>query len=132
MCILVVDDNADTLDLFSLLLRQLGHTVHGARSGAAALRQMAVLHPDLVFLDLTLPEGDGFEVAKHVRRQPKFSDTKIVAVTGHADSSHRQRAHLAGFDAYLLKPVALADITATIDTVRQTLLSSGHETHPNC
>lgn len=132
LCILVVDDNADTLDLLGLLLRRRGHTVHTAASAARALQHVAALHPDLVFLDLAIPDMDGFEIAKQVRRQPKFTETKIVAITGYDDAAHRQRARYAGFDAYLVKPVAVAQIDAAVNAVREALLRTGHEAHPNC
>lgn len=132
LCVLVVDDNDDTRELLRLLLAAKGHTVHAAASGASALRRIAELHPDLIFLDLAIPDMDGFEVAKQVRRQPRLSETKIVAITGHGDPTHRQRARYAGFDGYLVKPIDLAQIEATIETLRRDLLISGQDAHPNC
>lgn len=132
LCIVVIDDDPDTVDSFAALLRQLGHTVHAARRGPEALAQIEELHPDLVFLDLALPGMDGFEVAKHIRREPRLSETKIIALTGLSQAKHRQRAQYTGFDGYLVKPATLEEIQASIDAVRQTLLSSGQGTHPRC
>lgn len=132
LCILVIDDDQDTVESFAILLRQLGHTVHTARGGPEAIAQLEELHPDLVFLDLALPGMDGFEVAKRIRREPRLTETKIVALTGLSEAKHRQRAQYAGFDGYLVKPATLAEIRASIDEVRQTLLSSGQSTHPSC
>ncbi|HEX5443438.1 MAG TPA: response regulator, partial [Pirellulales bacterium] len=122
LCILVIDDNQDTVDSFALLLQQLGHTVHTACRGPEAMEQIQELHPDLVFLDLALPGMDGFEVAKRIRREPRLTETKIIALTGLSEAKHRQRAQYAGFDGYLVKPAALEEITASIESVRQTLL----------
>lgn len=132
LCILVVDDDAETLRVYGLHLERLGHAVHRARSGVHALEQLAVLHPDLVFLDLGMPDFDGFEVAKRIRNEPRLLATKIVAVTGQDDTRHRQRGLYAGFDGYLVKPVAFEDIEEAIDNVRSELLSSGQQAHPDC
>lgn len=132
LCILVVDDDVDSLQLFSLLLNRAGHTVHVSQSALKAIELIEAIHPDIVFLDLAIPDVDGFEVAKQVRRHPKFTETTIVAVTGYDGPASRQRARDAGFNRYLVKPVPIAEIEAVVETVRQTLLSSGHETHPHC
>lgn len=132
LCIFVIDDDQDTVDSFAMLLRQLGHTVHTACRGTEAMEQIEELHPDLVFLDLALPGMDGFEVAKRIRREPRLTETRIIALTGLSEAKHRQRAQYAGFDGYLVKPATLEQIKASIDAVRQTLLSSGQSTHPSC
>ncbi len=132
LCILVVDDDVDSLHLFSLLLKRAGHTVHISQSAENAIELIEAIHPDIIFLDLAMPEVDGFEVAKQVRRHPKFTETTIVAVTGYDGPAFRERARYAGFDRYLVKPVPIAEIEAVVISVRQTLLSSGHETHPHC
>src|SRR5690349_9668530 len=72
LCILVVDEDVETLRDYGLHLGRLVHTVHQARSGAHALEQIAVLHPDLVFLDLGMPGIDGFEVANRIRSEPRL------------------------------------------------------------
>lgn len=132
LCILVIDDDQDTVDSFAILLQQLGHTVHTARRGAETMALLEEIHPDLVFLDLALPGMDGFEVAKQIRREPRLSETRIIALTGLSEAKHRVRAQYTGFDGYLVKPATLEEIKASIDAVRNTLLSSGHETHPSC
>lgn len=132
LCIVIIDDDQDTVDSFAMLLRQLGHTVHTARRGHDALELLDDLNADLVFLDLALPAMDGFEVAKRIRREPRLSETKIIALTGLSEAKHRQRAQYAGFDGYLVKPATLEEIQTSINTVRQTLLSRGQQTHPSC
>jgi len=132
LCILVVDDDVETLRVYGLHLGRLGHTVHQAHSGAHALEQIAVLHPDLVFLDLGMPGMDGFEVANRIRSEPRLLATKVIAVTAYDDTAHRQRGIYTGFDGYLVKPVAFEAIEAMIDSVRNALLGSGQHTHPEC
>lgn len=132
LCILVIDDDQDTLRVLAVLLGQLGHMVHTAPRGTAALEQIEYLHPDLVFVDLAIPDMDGFEVAKRIRHKPRLADTKIVAISGYGDASHRQRALVLGFDGYLLKPIELGDVEGMIDSTRTALLMSGSAAHPNC
>ncbi|HJT32464.1 MAG TPA: response regulator [Pirellulales bacterium] len=132
LCILVIDDDQDTVDSFAILLQQLGHAVHTARRGPDALMQIETIHPDLVFLDLALPGMDGFEIAKQIRREPRLSETKIIALTGLSEAKHRLRAQYTGIDGYLVKPATLEEIKASIEAVRNTLLSSGQPTHPAC
>jgi CheY-like chemotaxis protein len=132
LCILVVDDDIDSLHLFSMLLRRAGHTVHVSQSALKAIELIEAIHPDIVFLDLAMPDVDGFEVAKQVRRHPRFTETTVVAVTGYDGAAFRERARYAGFNKYLVKPVPIAEIETVVETVRQALLGSGHETHPHC
>lgn len=132
LCILVIDDDQDTVDSFAILLQQLGHTVHTARRGAEAIVLLDEIHPDLVFLDLALPGMDGFEIAKQIRREPRLSETKIIALTGLSEAKHRLRAQYTGIDGYLVKPATLDEIKESIEAVRNTLLSSGQPTHPAC
>lgn len=132
LCILVVDDNPDAADVLGMLLRVLGHTVHIAHSGAAALEQIEVLHPDLIFLDLGMPDMDGYEVARRVREESRLAETRIIAVTGYADQRRRDLATEAGFDDYLIKPTNVADLQAVIERTRDMLVKSGQHSHPNC
>ncbi|MCW5621956.1 MAG: PAS domain S-box protein, partial [Burkholderiales bacterium] len=102
--ILVVDDNADSADTMSMLLRIWGHTVSVAHAGAQAL-QLARKHaPDLILLDIGLPGMDGFEVARRLRKG-KARRAMLLAVTGYSQAEDRLHALAAGFDDYLVKPV---------------------------
>jgi CheY-like chemotaxis protein len=132
LCILVVDDDLDTLRVLAVLLGRLGHTVHTAPHGTGALEQIEYLQPDLVFVDLAIPDMDGFEVAKRIRHKPRLAETKIVAISGYGDAKHRQRALVLGFDGYLLKPIALAELEGMINSTRMALLTKGQVAHPNC
>jgi two-component system CheB/CheR fusion protein len=103
--VLVVDDNADAANTLALLIRGLGaNDVHVALSGAEALPLAERLKPDTVFLDLKMPEMDGFEVAQRLRQEPWSEDTWLVALTGWGLEEHKRRAAEAGFDQHLTKP----------------------------
>ena len=103
--ILVVDDNADAARALDALLRSLGHETSVAYGGAQALSMAVEFRPDVVLLDIGMPDVDGYEVARQLRsleNQPAF---RIVAVTGWGQEPDRQKAREAGFDWHLVKPV---------------------------
>ena len=105
--ILVVDDHRDAARVLGLLLDSLGHEVQTATDGQQALDTIASFHPDIVFLDIGLPQLDGYEVARRVRKRPDLSRTKLIALTGWSHAEDRQRTREAGFDAHLVKPVGV-------------------------
>ena len=105
LCILIVDDNVDAAHMLGMLCEEFGHDVDGAHDGVAGLDAARRLRPDVIFLDLALPGMDGLEVARRLRQDPSLRDARIIAVTGSAGEEERQRAHDAGFDQYLVKPV---------------------------
>jgi CheY-like chemotaxis protein len=106
--ILVVDDNVDAADTLADLLRHAGNEIHTAHTGRAALEAYARHAPQWVLLDLGLPDIDGFEVCRRLRAAPGGADLKVIAVSGWGQAADRQRAHEAGFDLHLTKPVDLA------------------------
>lgn len=101
--ILVVEDNADTRELLETWLGMLGHEVETAPDGRAGLELIARIQPDLAFLDIGLPEMDGYEVAKNLRADGHA--TYLVALTGYGRPEDRARALDAGFDDYIVKPL---------------------------
>ncbi len=105
--VLVVDDNMDSADSLTLLLRLMGHTAHTVYSSEAALAAAERFCPDVVLLDIGLPRMDGYEVARSLRALPGGSDLRIIAVTGYGQPDDFRRSHAAGFDQHLVKPVDL-------------------------
>jgi len=103
--ILVVDDNADAADIISMLLKHDGHLVRTVYTGAAALQAADTFHPDLVLLDVGLPDMNGYAVARLLRKKPGFDKVCLAALTGYGQESDRQSALEAGFDQHLVKPV---------------------------
>jgi CheY-like chemotaxis protein len=101
--VLVVDDNADTATSLALLLRESGHEVRTAADGPTALNMALDYRPDVAVLDVGLPGLDGVEVAKRMRQQPILQKVVLIALTGYAKKSDRQRSQQAGFDHYLIK-----------------------------
>jgi CheY-like chemotaxis protein/uncharacterized protein YbcI len=115
--VLVVDDNRDGADALGLLIEELGNQVHVTYGGAKALEVATAFRPDLMFVDLVMPDMDGFGLIMRFRQIPAFAQTRIVAITGHADEEHKSSAIKAGFDTVLFKPVTLSAIKSVLASV---------------
>ena len=115
--VLIVDDNRDGADALGLLAEAFGNQVHVTYGGIQALDVATAFRPDVMLIDLAMPDMDGCVLGKRFRQIPTFAKTKIVAITGHADEGHRNLAKKAGFDAVLAKPVALDEIKAVLANV---------------
>lgn len=103
--ILLVDDNVDSAEVLGALLEQMGHEVFVAYTGARALEMAHERRPDVVFLDLALPDISGFDVALGIRKDAGLAAARIVGLTGFGSEEHRRRATECGIDQYLVKPV---------------------------
>ena len=117
--VLVVEDNIDTADSLSMLLRLYGHDVQLVRTGPTALEMAAAWRPDLVLLDIGLPGLDGYEVAKRLREKPEFKNVTMCALTGYTPSeADRQRQQETGFDHYFVKPLNLPKLLELLNIVK--------------
>lgn len=103
--ILVVDDHADTVLGLSRLLILLGHDVQTAHDGKEALAIVDRFLPDLILMDIGLPDLDGYQVAARLRERDCCKETVIVAVSGYGQEEDRRRSREAGFDHHLIKPL---------------------------
>jgi CheY-like chemotaxis protein len=117
--VLLVDDYADTADILAQLLEHQGFQTATAYTGAQALELAETLRPDVVLLDLSLPDCTGFDVCKRLREQPWGKDMLIVAVTGWMSHKDFPQAQLDAFDAFIAKPTSSATITEVIRQCRQ-------------
>ncbi|HLU07168.1 MAG TPA: PAS domain S-box protein [Woeseiaceae bacterium] len=118
--VLVVDDNRDSADLQATLLQHNGHSVRTAYDGTDALEVAAKFRPDVILLDIGLPEIDGYEVAYRVRQQPDLDGVVLVAMTGYGQPEDRQRSQAVGFDHHLVKPAEFADLQSILASVQET------------
>jgi two-component system, chemotaxis family, CheB/CheR fusion protein len=109
--ILVVDDNADVADSLAMLLRLEGHEVQVAYSAPGTFEAVQRMRPEAVFLDIGLPQMDGYEIARRLRADPAAQGVHLIALTGYGQERDRERAREAGFGTHLVKP---ADIDAVI------------------
>jgi PAS domain S-box-containing protein len=103
--VLVVDDNAEAADMLAMLLTEVGCDVRTAYRGETAVLEAERFRPDLVLLDIGLPDTSGEEVCRRIRAYPWGTTVVIVAVTGWGQEHDRHRSALAGFDQHLVKPV---------------------------
>jgi CheY-like chemotaxis protein len=106
--VLVVDDNAVNLELTTALLEVAGCAVLTVESGVEGLRLAREAQPDLIVLDIQLPDVSGYDVARHLKADPRTAWIPIMAFTAHAMLGEKERAAAAGCDAYLTKPVDAA------------------------
>lgn len=112
--VLVVDDNPAVADGLALLVEALGHEVMTLYSGNEVLPYVTQYQPDVVFLDIGMPETDGYTVARSLRNLPGRPHMNVVALTGYGDLDTVRRCHAAGFDQHLLKPADLASLKAIL------------------
>jgi CheY-like chemotaxis protein len=114
--LLIVEDNADARQALRTLLEVLGHEVHEAADGESGFAAALALKPDVVLIDLGLPQIDGYEVARRLRKMNQTM--RLVALTGYGRAIEVQRAREAGFDEHLLKP-------ATTEQLRKAIAGAG-------
>ena len=107
MLVLIVDDNADTTETAALLFAAWDHEIRVAHTGPEALQVASDFEPEIILLDIGLPEIDGYEVARRLRQDPRFKDTLMIAMSGYGQNTDQQRSREAGFDEHLVKPVDL-------------------------
>src|SRR6185436_8870257 len=108
--ILIVDDNVDAADSIAMLLSMEGHQTRTVNTARAALLAAPEFQPEVVLLDIGLPEMDGYEVARRLREQNGAHRMRLVAVTGYGQPADRRRARAAGFDEHMVKPVEPATL----------------------
>lgn len=102
---LVVEDNLDSVHMLALLVRAMGYEADFAINGYAALEVAERFRPDIVLLDLALPDVSGWTVARQLRKLPEGRRARIYAMTGYYGPAERDRSLAAGCDDHLLKPL---------------------------
>lgn len=113
--ILIVDDNHAATDSLAALLSHVGHAVQKAYSGGAAIERVLATSPDVILLDIGLPDMDGYAVARELRANKVTAI--VVALSGYGQESDKQRAFDAGFDYYLVKPVGIREIESVLKKI---------------
>jgi signal transduction histidine kinase/DNA-binding response OmpR family regulator len=103
--VLVVDDNEDAAETLAMVLQQSGYHTRTAFDSRSALATVATWTPDVVILDIGLPDISGYDVARELRRDARFASLSLIALTGWGTRDDKQRALDAGFDVHLTKPV---------------------------
>ena len=115
--ILVVEDNDDNRQLVLKVLSRRGYEVVGVVDGNEALKRLNAIDPDLILMDINLPDMDGYEVTRRIRLQGKFATLPIVALTAHAMVGDEEKSLSAGCDAYISKPINIRTFPETIAAI---------------
>lgn len=104
--VLVIDDHVDGNRILCKLVDFWGHSCRAAFNGASGLELAEEFRPEVVILDILMPQMDGIELTKLLRQQPCFSETLIIAISGCTDTKLRIKSEDAGIDLYLIKPIS--------------------------
>lgn len=115
--ILVAEDDSVTRMLIEKALAPLGHTIVTAENGKEALEQAERHHPDLVLLDVLMPQGHGYSVCRTLRERPEFTGLKIVFLSSKAYQADRNQGMALGADAFITKPFNVNELRSTISTL---------------
>ena len=113
--VLAVDDDPTILRLLQVNLEMEGHDVLTAENGQSALEVIRAERPQVVLLDVMMPEMDGFQVCEAVRADPDIADTPIVFVSARAQQADLDRGYASGADGYITKPFDPLDLIETIE-----------------
>jgi CheY-like chemotaxis protein len=112
--VLLVEDHEDSREMLAMALELAGHEVHTAADGRSAIARAQALVPDVVLLDLALPDLNGCDVLRELRAVPTLRHTQFVALTGWGRAEDRQRTKDAGFGWHLLKPISVEDLESVL------------------
>ncbi|MEM0994150.1 MAG: response regulator [Bacteroidota bacterium] len=113
--VLLVDDEPNILVPLEFLMKQQGYQVEKAQNGIAALDKMKKDVPNIVILDVMMPGMTGFEVAKQIRAQPKFEDTRIVFLTAKGTPEDKMNGYSNGGEIYITKPFDNSDLVTKVN-----------------
>ncbi|AFL74888.1 PAS domain-containing protein [Thiocystis violascens] len=116
--ILLADDNPDVLESLAMLLELMGHEVRTARNGLEAVATATTFQPDLILLDLGMPELDGYDTCRRLRAAPSgHAGVMIAAISGWGQDRHKEATRAAGFDRHLVKPVDIGALTCLLNAL---------------
>ncbi|MFO1040024.1 MAG: response regulator [Geminicoccaceae bacterium] len=116
--VLVVDDEPNIVMSVEFLMKRAGFEVDVARNGREALAALEGAPPDLILLDVMMPEFDGYEVCERIRARPDWNGTKIIMLTARGREVEKERGLALGADAYVTKPFSTRDL---VEQVKQML-----------
>jgi len=113
--VLVVDDNMDTYELVRFILEKNGYETFVALNGLEGVNAAIKQKPDLIILDMAMPEMDGWTAASKIKSDEQIGSIPVIALTAHALPGDRQRAIDAGCDEYITKPMDLIELVDTVN-----------------
>ena len=113
--VLIIDDAKDVADVTQEMIRSLGHIAEVAYDGTSAMGKAVSFQPDIVMIDLVMPEMDGFELARELRSMFPAKPPRFVAYSGFKQAAFQDAAKAVGFDVYLPKPATMDDLQKLLD-----------------
>ncbi len=114
--IVVADDDPDILNIVSMSLEAMGHEVTRARNGREAIEQVRATQPDLVLMDLMMPECNGYEATATLKADYETSPIPILALTAKAMRGDEEKGRQAGVDGYITKPFRISQVLEVVDS----------------
>lgn len=114
--LLIVDDNPENLKVLGDMLRNEGYSVRAAKNGSQALASIESSEPDLLLLDVHMPEMDGFELCRIIRAKPQFKSLPIIFISALDDSFNKVQGFEAGGNDYMTKPFDLEEVKVRVKT----------------
>ncbi len=115
--ILIVDDEPNIVTALEFLLEREGHQIRKAFNGREGLEMALLFLPDIILLDVMMPEMDGFEAARLIRQTPILENTKIIFLTAKGTQSDRRTGYDSGAEYYIVKPFDNAELIGTVNEV---------------
>lgn len=112
--VLIIEDDRFNRRLYRDLLQEAGFSVSLAASAGEGIEAARMQPPDLVVMDLELPDLDGFEATKALRGDPRTANVPVLVVSAHAQQTHEARARAVGADAFMAKPLSFPDFLAAV------------------
>jgi two-component system cell cycle response regulator DivK len=123
--ILIVEDNNDSLEIMNLFITSMGHQAIKAKNSNEAITFAEAERPDLIFMDMQLPDVDGVKTTAMLKQNPKTSHIPVVALTAWMSAPWEERASKVGITTYLIKPISLQMLKETIKEYTNGSLTRG-------
>jgi len=115
--ILIADDNENIREALTYLLEDAGYTVSLAKDGAEALRKVREVSPDILFLDIMMPEINGYDVCRAIKNDPDLKNIYVIMLTAKGQADEQERGKAVGADEYVVKPFSPMEILSKIKNI---------------
>jgi DNA-binding response OmpR family regulator len=115
--ILIADDNENIRDALTYLLEDEGYELLLAKDGADTLRKVRSMRPDILFLDIMMPEVNGYDVCRSIKSDPDLKNTYIIMLTAKGQVMEQERGKEVGADEYVIKPFSPMEILTKVKTI---------------
>ncbi len=115
--ILIADDNENIREALTYLLEDEGYSLSMAKDGAETLARVREVHPDILFLDIMMPEINGYDVCRTIKSDPELRNIYVIMLTAKGQAAEQERGRAAGADEYIVKPFSPMEILAKIKNI---------------